>query len=264
MNAYIYLYGRKGATISKHTTAAYRRGVLDLLEAWNGKSLIRPRRDVGALYIRSLERQYQPATVKLRLTACRRFYAALRWTGVTEATPFLNVHAASDPTPTWEKREAYSQYEIKKLLAEATLDLQVMILLGAHAGLRVSEMVSLTWENVDMVNRHMSIIGKGGKRATVPMSRSLHDVLEQMGQREGWVLPFRNRHTAKVRLQRLCRRAQVRSLGVHALRHSAGTRLRQQGSDIADIADHLRHSNITTARGYAKAHNTAKALVEEW
>lgn len=39
-------------------------------------------------------------------------YAALRWSGATDAAPFADVKVATDKTPSWEKREAYTQTEV--------------------------------------------------------------------------------------------------------------------------------------------------------
>ena len=45
----------------------------------------------------------------------------------------------------------------------------------------------------------------------------------------------------------------VGSKGVHALRHALGTRLEEEAGDLALVTDHLRHSSLATARGYAEA-----------
>lgn len=53
--------------------------------------------------------------------------------------------------------------------------------------------------------------------------------------------------------------------GVHALRHASGTRLRDETRDLALVTDHLRHSSLDTARGYAKANNMQlKKALGEW
>ena len=80
-----------------------------------------------------------------------------------------------------------------------------------------------------------------------------------------YVLPCRSRQAVYARLESACRQAHVRFRGVHALRHAAGTRLREATGDLALVADHLRHASLDTTRGYAKASN--KALVralEDW
>ena len=52
-------------------------------------------------------------------------------------------------------------------------------------------------------------------------------------------------------MQALCRAADVTPKGVHALRHSAGTRLYAETHDLEATARHLGHSKLETTRIYA-------------
>ena len=56
--------------------------------------------------------------------------------------------------PAWEKRDAYRTLEVELLLvyADSPYD-KLVVLLGAHAGLRVSEMARLSWADVDLPRR---------------------------------------------------------------------------------------------------------------
>ncbi len=61
--AHLTLHGSAGSRVSRHTLSAYRRGLKDLLIAWQGENLLRPRRNAGVLWVRELARRYKPATV---------------------------------------------------------------------------------------------------------------------------------------------------------------------------------------------------------
>lgn len=98
--------------MSRHKLEAYRRGLNDLLKAWVGESLLRPRRNAGVLCVRELEGRLKPASVGVKLAAAKAFYAALRWSGATDTAPFADVRAAVDKTPAWEKRDAYTHTEV--------------------------------------------------------------------------------------------------------------------------------------------------------
>ena len=151
VEARLVLQGRAGARVSPRTLESYRQGLSALLR-WAqpaGVSLLRPRPDEGSAYARWLEGQkYSPSTVNVRLAAARSVYAALRWAGATEASPFSDVRGASDPTPRWEKRSPYTKAEIDTLLKHADPQERVYVLLGADCGLRNSEMSSLRREDV--------------------------------------------------------------------------------------------------------------------
>ncbi len=285
--AYLFLHGSKGAKASQHTLRTYRRGVLDLLTAWAGENLLRPSRDAGVLYLRRLEAGLQPdgtpakrppspATLQVKLAAARTLYRALRWSGATEARPFEDVRAAKDPTPAWEKRRPYTDEEVEKLLELAEPAERVVVLLGAHGGLRIGEMAELEWRDIDMGKRTLRVrSGKGGKAATVSLTGRLRDALVQLRaepyeehrQRDAaLVLPWAADHARK-RFRQLCERAGVdyQGAGVHGLRHAAGTRYYQQTNDLGRVAAHLRHADIQTTRIYAKIGTKAiQDDIEEW
>jgi len=111
------------------------------------------------------------------------------------------------------------------------------------------------------------VAGKGGKTARVNLSSTLVETLEHVSleQRTGYLLPARSRIAVYKRLEAACRAAKVKFKGVHALRHSSGTRLHDETGDLALVADHLRHNSLDTARGYAKANNAQlKKAVKDW
>ena len=275
--AHLTLNGSAGARVSGHTLTAYRHALEVLVTDWVSENLLRPKRNAGALWIRTLEARkplkgknetMSAATVRVHIAGAKALYAALRWSGAADAAPFIDVRPAVDKTPVWERREAYTATEVAHLeLVSDGATLRV-VLLGAHAGLRVSEMTALKWENVNLSEAVLRVVeGKGGKTARVYLTPTLVQALETtpLEQRTGYVLPCRTQQAAYKRLKVACREARVTFKGVHALRHASGTRLRDETGDLALVADHLRHSSLDTARGYAKANNAQlKRVLGEW
>jgi len=165
--AHLTLYGSSGTRISSHTLSTYRYGALELLWDWEGENLLRPSRNAGVLWVRELEvRHASPGTVRSRLSGAKALYSALRWSGATDAAPFTDVRPARDRTSSWEKRQAYERWEVSRLETYAEGATLLIVLLGAHAGLRVSEMTTLRWEDVDCSGRTLTVRGgKGNKTA---------------------------------------------------------------------------------------------------
>ena len=275
--AHLTLNGSAGSRVSGHTLTAYRHALGVLMTDWVGESLLRPKRNAGALWVRTLEARkpvkgkgdtMSAATVRGYVAGAKAFYAALRWSGATDAAPFTDVKVAADKTPAWERREAYTQTEVSWLERHTDGPTLLIVLLGAHAGLRVSEMTALKWDDVDLSGAVLRVVeGKGGKTARVNLTPTLVAALEDapLEQRVGYVLPCRSQQAVYGRLEVACRQAKVTFKGVHALRHASGTRLRDETGDLALVADHLRHSGLEMARTYAKANNTQlRRALGEW
>ena len=168
----------------------------------------------------------------------------------------------------------YTDFELIELLA-ASRDQQerVILLLGAHGGLRVGEMLRLTWADVDAGRGELLVRdGKGGKTALVSMTPKLRSALatyeraaRAAGDAREEVLE------AALAVRRLpppaarCERAEVDFKGVHALRHAAGTRLYRQTGDLGQVQDHLRHATLDMARRYAKSdRRRLRSSLESW
>lgn len=286
VEAHLTLHGGSGVGTSKHTLRAYKRGLVELVTLWAGESLLRPARDAGALYVQRLragDREpvveqaaagrpgrrpkrgpLAPATVELRLAAARALYDALRWAGATEADPFRDVRAGRDTHREEDVAglKVYTEFELIELLggAEEPED-RVILLLGAHAGLRVSEMLALRWDDVDANGRELLVrAGKGNKTALVQLTPRLAAELEHWrrvrlaaGGGDPHVLLLRSQYGVYRRLRALCLRTEVRFKGVHALRHAAGTKLYRQTGDLGQVQDHLRHATLDMARRYARS-----------
>jgi len=242
--------------VAAGTTKNDRTGLRHLLDAWGQEDLLRPAPDAAAAYVRALERRgLNPGTIANRLATARGLYAALRWARAVLADPFEGVHAPRDPTPPWEKRLPYDDDEIAAL-AQAAADPhdRVLVLLGAHAGLRAGECVALRWEDVRPGRRDLTVRqGKGGAARTVAMSATLARALQVLPRRsDGYVLPYWASVSAWRHIQALCVAADVAPKGVHSLRHSAGTRLYAETGDLETTARHLGHAKLETTRVYAK------------
>jgi integrase/recombinase XerC len=294
--SYMTLHGKTGVGTSKHTYRAYRRGVVELVSLWQGESLLRPARDAGVMYVqrlragdrgdpraaeapargrRSTRGPLAPATVELRVAAARTFYAALRWAGATDADPFRDVGSLRGATREEDVMgsKVYTEFELIELLAHANdAHERAIVLLGAHGGLRVSEMLALRWDEIDLASRQLLVrAGKGNKDGLVALTPKLTDALRAaerdmlVGVRRETVLGLRSQYGVYRRLNRLCDRAGVRFRGVHGLRHAAGTRLYQQTGDLGQVQDHLRHATLDMARRYARSDRRAlERSLEAW
>jgi integrase/recombinase XerC len=133
------------------------------------------------------------------------------------------------------------------------------------SGIRVGELVSIDVGDINVSERLVRVLGKGGKERVVPFgkpaaqavtawltsgreafatSRSEQALL--LGDRGGrW-----DQRQARRAVHRLATLAGVDDIAPHALRHSAATHLLQGGSDLRTVQEVLGHSSLATTQRY--------------
>lgn len=282
--AYLGHLGNSGVLTSPKTLAAYRLGVRQYVEYTqeHAVGILRPGRHDAQGYVGAmLTAGRAPEGVQLKVAAARCLYRALRWAGATEADPFRDVRIPKDHTTGLEKRPPYTDLDIEQVLAGAAPHDRFLLLLTAHAGLRVSEALELHWTDIDLVNGRVRVTGKGRKTRTVPMSGRLvaaaeayrtlyapggeaHDH-DERGQSRRTTPRLRTFRYATVQNATRAMKATFTQAGVpwrgfHAARKYAGTRLLGQTGDLATVAAFLGHASVDTTRdSYAAVASDAAA-----
>ena len=266
--AYLTLHGSSGTAISPRTLKAYRWAVNRYLTYAGAQAvnLLRASSSDGVRFVRTVEAEgLSASSTRVQLAGVRLFYAALRWADATQAAPFNDVKPVREKTAAWDKRSPYTHEEVQALLEHADERMQALILLCAHGGLRISEALAIRRVDINLDGHELTVRhGKGGKQRRVVIGdtliRALNRLPEQPGSLIGGSYP-----AAVERLQRLCLRAGVAYRGYHALRHYAGTRLTREGASLDDVARHLGHSVLETARIYAKwSDESLRRRVGQW
>ena len=259
--AYMRAGSSQGSRTSEHTLTAYRVAVRTFVP-WaqdNGVQLLRPGRRDGGRYLAYLQERpntgrgrggyLSAATIQQYVAGARALYRALDWAGATEANPFANVSPPQDRSPAIEKRPPY-QDELDQILEYCEPRLRALLLLCAHAGLRIGE--ALQVNTGDIAGNILTVYGKGGKLRRVPLGKRVREALRGMvpqadGQLFAWTYS-----QAAYRMRQASRAAGHPGFwrGFHAARKSSGTRLYQKVGDFTRVAVFLGHSSVDTTRKY--------------
>jgi integrase/recombinase XerC len=223
-----------------------------------------------------------------KLAAVRTFLRYLRREGIIEDDPGALV---ATPKRDIRMPAHLSEQEVVALIAAApdTTPLgrrdRAILELFYASGLRLSELVGLDLDDVNLSGRMSRVRGKGGKERLVPFNTSAAKAIRAyLNDREALVREGRNSTSSPSRRQRhalfvnyrggrltvrsvdrLVRRyvaATSARMGIspHALRHSFATHLLQRGADLRAIQELLGHAQLSTTQRYT--HVNAAQLVE--
>jgi len=210
-----------------------------------------------------------PASVARRLVTLRQFYKFLLTTGAVNTDPLAFIDS---PKKTRSLPSFLSRGEVEALISWykpstcAGLRNRAMIELLYSCGLRISELLSLSMNNIDFIDGFLTVRGKGSKERVVPMGKSalllLRDYLKHARQallgKERNQFVFLNNRGKKMSRMGAWKIVHTAALGAgigkplspHTLRHSCATHLLEGGADLRSVQEFLGHADIGTTQVY--------------
>ena len=173
-------------------------------------------------------------------------------------------------------RETYvNAEEAARLIAAAeksrNKQLAAIIRLLLLLGMRVSELLSMRWENVDTEKRTIFIpTSKTGRSRRLPLPQAAVDVIDALPRPDGAIYLFPNPRNPKKHLttikhgwQAAREAAGLETLRIHDLRHSAASAWINNGVGLATVGKLLGHADLASTSRYSHlADETLMAAVE--
>ena len=189
-------------------------------------------------------------------------YIAKDW-GLVDSVPIIKCLKVEQP------KFDFLSFDEAKSLIEATegKEWRAMVQVALKAGLRQSEILALTWKDIDLENKRlvvnkafvMGILGtpKNGKSREVPLCDDLVEALKnyKKGTRNLVFSPGKRRHRTpaqcRAALAKACKKAGLRRVGWHSLRHTFASHLVMKGAPLKTVSELLGHSTIKMTEIYA-------------
>lgn len=143
--------------------------------------------------------------------------------------------------------------DIQKAYDNSVGVVHVWLGLLATTGIRISELLSLKWEDIDFKTCALEINGKGNKDRLVYTTPEYLELMRQAYERhpaEGRIFRYSEREARHMIWNALKPYSRATQLSPHAIRHSFATSLAKQGVNVATIATILGHSRIETTQKY--------------
>jgi integrase/recombinase XerC len=270
----LYMEASKGR--AKNTVVNYAIDLAqfaDYLESAGVTSAEEIDRESARGFLRALsDYGFSRGSVARKLSALKGFTKFLAAKKITKGDAALGVRGpgADITTP-----RAIAYEDVMKMIGEAgssgkkSLRDRLILELLYGAGLRVNELVSLEWKDVDIAERELRVMGKGSKERLAYFGRSARDLLEQWRAdalskghaTEGAAPVFYPEKTGAKRLtERTVDRmvvATARKIGLsgvtpHTMRHSFATHMLERGAPLRVIQELLGHESLATTQRYLK------------
>lgn len=270
-----FLSAEKGA--SANTVAAYRNDLQQLADylraRGDGKHLNKVDRTLIQDFILDLkQRKYAETTVARKVAAMRSFFSFLTAEGVITGNP---TEGLSSPRVSKMLPKAITPNEVDELLEqpgkrgtpEARRDRAMLELLYA-TGMRVTELVSLDINNVNLDSEHPTVrcLGKGAKERIIPFHDQAVEALQEyldearphMVRNKNESALFVNRRGERLTrqgfwliLKGYAKAANLKNdVTPHTLRHSFATHMLRGGMPLRHVQEMLGHANIATTQVY--------------
>ena len=261
--------------LSKNTIESYSRDISSLT-AFLGKrgisdSTAVSEHEIAAFFEHLRGKKLSPRSVARNIVSLKQFFRFLLTEKVITGDPMRNTVS---PKPAKTLPHTLSLSEVETLLrepekgkSEKALRDRAMLEVLYATGVRVSELVSLELNRVNLDHGYVITLGKGSKERIVPIGnaaiRKTRDYLSDarpklLRGRSSEYLFVTSRTASKMSRQRFWRIIKDYALAAgihshitpHVLRHSFATHLLERGADLRSIQAMLGHSDISTTQIY--------------
>ena len=244
---------------SPTTQVSYRSTVEKFLE-FIDKPLAEVKLEDLQLWKRGLEARFKPTTAANKVLVIKSLFSFCLRVG------YLTTNIGSFVKPPKAKEtiaeRILDKYEVKRLIdcANCQRD-RLMLSLMYGCGLRISEVINLTWNDLRKNGEggKATVFGKGGKTRVVLIQPKLWKQLkdfEKLTKVNQWVFVSRNqrkmeRSVVHRMIKRVCKRTGIdERTSSHWLRHSHASHSLEAGCNLRLLQQSLGHASVTTTERY--------------
>lgn len=211
-----------------------------------------------------LELGYSPKSVNNQLAVLRAIlHVAKRWQ-IIEHVPFykeLKVPA--------QKTRFLDKLEVRRLIDAAENPWKNMIIICLHTGVRIGELISLQWDDVEFNALKLIVrrsawrnkigLPKSGKEREISLNKVAFETFKRLYRQDRfaqWIFHQENQERlshamCRRPLHRACKQARIPFIQWHTLRHTFASHLVSSGVPLRAVQKLLGHANYATTERYS-------------
>jgi len=287
-NYFTYLENERG--LSERTRMAYQRDLDQFLKFLETEEIDQPNQ-VSQHHIRAFiaQRHRQGLggkSLQRLLSAVRSLYRWMLREGIAEHNPATPVRAPKSPRHLPATLDADTIAQLLDIPCDTPLAIRdkAIMELFYSSGLRLSELTTLQWDQIDLPSGMVTVTGKGNRSRMVPIGRIASDALLEWRKARAQFASFEEpavfvsqqgnpiaTRTIQARIRHWAKhQGMPQNIYPHLLRHSFASHMLESSGDLRAVQELLGHADISTtqiythldfqhlAKVYDKAHPRAK------
>jgi len=234
---------------------------------------------IRAWIVQLVESHIEPPSVNRKIASLRSFYKFLQRQEVIDKDPMLKIKIlkTKKKLPSFIKEsEINALMDTPKSAFEDTFEgwrNKLILELFYATGMRLSELLMLKENNVDLRNRTIKVLGKRNKERVIPFTASIVSIIEAYRRKRKMVVEKNNHEFFFVTnegnpcypmmIYRMVKKyldenTTVDKRSPHILRHTFATHLLNKGAEINAVKDLLGHTSLAATQVYT--HNSMEKL----
>lgn len=254
---------------SPHTIMAYQKDIEDLQYFLNPIELqYASKKNIKNFLAHLLQSNQHERSINRKLSAVKTFYQFLLLTDTINQSPTIGIKSLKY----YNKAQIpFTTQEMNNLLDSDIFDdsyihqrNKLIIELLYHTGMRKSELINLTYQNIDLTKKQIKILGKNNKERIIPINQKLIDAIYKYVSIckkhnisiENYLFLTKNQKRMYPKLvyeivnTYLSFVTEKSKKSPHMLRHSLATHLLQSGAEINAVKEILGHSSLAATQVY--------------
>ncbi|MBP7102675.1 MAG: tyrosine recombinase XerC [Bacteroidales bacterium] len=260
---------------SKHTIKAYQTDLMQFTVFIENELSLESIKEVSFQGIRSwifylLENGDSPRSVNRKISTLKTFYKFLLRNGYIKSNPIDKIIAPkqSKRLPSFvdegEMTTMFTKIEFPDTF-EGIRDRTILETFYA-LGLRLSELMQLTFQDIDFYNRNVKVLGKRNKERIIPFGPHLENCLKEyfkvfennfgiLQQNMPIFVTKKGEKVYSMLIYRVVHKyiemvSSIEQKSPHVIRHTFATHLLNQGADLNAIKELLGHSSLAATQVY--------------